>query len=100
MEEEKSPIILKIDTIPPPVQEVGMPIEAYANILQDYISHQEKELSLKKAALVNILNSNSQLLVHERLPDGYSAIELSNYRKLVVELAKVENLPNSPSVRW
>lgn len=41
----------------PPVQQLQLPPQAYADILQNHINNQESDLALNKAALCNILNA-------------------------------------------
>lgn len=90
-------IVLLPSTANAPSQQVGMTIEQYVNILQNFICEQERELSLNKAALVNMLSATNPMVVQDRLPNGYKAAQLANYRRLIIELGKVNDLPNSPT---
>lgn len=83
----------------PPVQQLQLPPQAYADILQNHINNQESDLALNKAALCNILNAANPPLVHEKLPDNYNAVELENYRLLISDLSKVTHVTENPTAK-
>lgn len=98
--EENKPVTMtlpKISNAEVPNQQVQMSAQQYADILQQHISAQEHELSMNRAALVNLLNAPNPPLLQKKVPENFSHLEIMAHNTVMNALAKVNELPKNPT---